>query len=199
VPSVLHSVNKFFTERRTLPSAALGKVLFAECPIKSTRQSRRHSTKTRILVVFLRLRRAYCTFVPVGEPLSPWPLLHALQFCLHHQLILWSSITNTWSTDNMLFIQVHVTFIPENMLHLEECIGASVASPIWEARATWLWLYILLVVTITCAGSPLYVHYHLYSCVIDYVTLVCSLPPTTSLTTLSSLTTMAYICTVIDN
>jgi hypothetical protein len=34
VPSVPHSVNKFFTERRTLPSAALGKVLFAECPIK---------------------------------------------------------------------------------------------------------------------------------------------------------------------
>jgi hypothetical protein len=27
------------TERRTLPSAALGKVGFAECPIKSTRQS----------------------------------------------------------------------------------------------------------------------------------------------------------------
>jgi hypothetical protein len=33
VPSVLHSVNKIFTERRTLPSAALGKVVFAECPI----------------------------------------------------------------------------------------------------------------------------------------------------------------------
>jgi hypothetical protein len=33
VPSVLHSVNKLFTERRTLPSAALGKVFFAECPI----------------------------------------------------------------------------------------------------------------------------------------------------------------------
>jgi hypothetical protein len=31
VPSVLHSVNKLFTERRTLPSAALGKVFFAEC------------------------------------------------------------------------------------------------------------------------------------------------------------------------
>jgi hypothetical protein len=51
VPSVLHSVNKLFTERRTLPSAALGKVFFAECPIKSTRQSRRHSAKARIPVV----------------------------------------------------------------------------------------------------------------------------------------------------
>jgi hypothetical protein len=51
VPSVLRSVNKFFTERRILPSAALGKVFFAECPIKSTRQSRWHSAKARIPVV----------------------------------------------------------------------------------------------------------------------------------------------------
>jgi hypothetical protein len=51
VPSVLHSVNKLFIERRTLPSAALDKVFFAECPIKSTRQSRRHSAKARIPVV----------------------------------------------------------------------------------------------------------------------------------------------------
>jgi hypothetical protein len=54
VTSVLHSVNKLFTERRTLPSAALGKVFFAECPIKSTQQSRRHSAKARIPVVFVR-------------------------------------------------------------------------------------------------------------------------------------------------
>jgi hypothetical protein len=51
VPSALHSVNKLFTERRTLPSAALGKVCFAECPIKSTRQSHRHLAKARIPVV----------------------------------------------------------------------------------------------------------------------------------------------------
>jgi hypothetical protein len=51
VPSVPHSVNKIFTERRNLPSAALGKVGFAECPIKSTRQSRRHLAKSRIPVV----------------------------------------------------------------------------------------------------------------------------------------------------
>jgi hypothetical protein len=38
VPSVLHSVNNLFTERRTLPRPALGKGVFAECPIKSTRQ-----------------------------------------------------------------------------------------------------------------------------------------------------------------
>jgi hypothetical protein len=35
VPSVLHSVNKLYTERRTLPSSALGKVFFAECPTKT--------------------------------------------------------------------------------------------------------------------------------------------------------------------
>jgi hypothetical protein len=51
VPSALHSVNKIFTERRTLPSAALGKVDFAECPIKNTRQSLQHSAKSRIPVV----------------------------------------------------------------------------------------------------------------------------------------------------
>jgi hypothetical protein len=53
VPSVPHSVNKTFTERRSLPSAALGKVGFAECPIKSTRQSHRHSAKSQISVVRL--------------------------------------------------------------------------------------------------------------------------------------------------
>jgi hypothetical protein len=36
-----------------LPSAALGKVGFAECPIKSTRQSRRHSAKSRIPIVYV--------------------------------------------------------------------------------------------------------------------------------------------------
>jgi hypothetical protein len=35
-----------------LPSAALGKAFFAECPIKSTRQSHRHSAKARIPVVY---------------------------------------------------------------------------------------------------------------------------------------------------
>jgi hypothetical protein len=51
VLNVLHSVNKLFIVRRTLPSAVLGKVFFGECPIKSTRQSRRHSAKARIPVV----------------------------------------------------------------------------------------------------------------------------------------------------
>jgi hypothetical protein len=36
-----------------LPSAALGKAGFAECPIKSTRQSHRHSAKARIPVVHI--------------------------------------------------------------------------------------------------------------------------------------------------
>jgi hypothetical protein len=51
VTSVLHSVNKIFTKRGNLPSAALGKVFFAEYPIKSTQQRRRHSAKGRIPVV----------------------------------------------------------------------------------------------------------------------------------------------------
>jgi hypothetical protein len=37
--------------RVTLPSAALGKVFFAECPIKNTRQRTWHSAKARIPVV----------------------------------------------------------------------------------------------------------------------------------------------------
>jgi hypothetical protein len=51
VPSVLHSVKRLVTESRTLSSAALGKALFAEFPIKGTRQRVRHSAKPRIPVV----------------------------------------------------------------------------------------------------------------------------------------------------
>jgi hypothetical protein len=51
VPSVLHSINQLVTESRTLPSAALGKAFFAECPTKGTRQRVRHSAKSRIPVV----------------------------------------------------------------------------------------------------------------------------------------------------
>jgi hypothetical protein len=51
VPSVLHSVNHLITESRNSPSAALGKATFAECPTKGTRQSGRHSAKSRIPVV----------------------------------------------------------------------------------------------------------------------------------------------------
>jgi hypothetical protein len=51
VPSVLHSVNQLVTESRSSPSAALGKASFAECPTKGTRQSVRHSAKSRIPVV----------------------------------------------------------------------------------------------------------------------------------------------------
>jgi hypothetical protein len=40
VPSVLHSVSEIVTECGTLPSAALGKGIFVECPTKSTRQRR---------------------------------------------------------------------------------------------------------------------------------------------------------------
>jgi hypothetical protein len=41
VPRVLLSVNTIVTESKTLPSAALGKGFFVECPTKSTRQSAR--------------------------------------------------------------------------------------------------------------------------------------------------------------
>jgi hypothetical protein len=52
VPSVQHSVKGFFAEILTLPSAALGKAFFAECPTKGTRQRIQHSAKPRIPVVF---------------------------------------------------------------------------------------------------------------------------------------------------
>jgi hypothetical protein len=51
VPSVLLSVKMLVTESQALPSAALGKAVFAECPRKGTRQSGRHSAKSRIPVV----------------------------------------------------------------------------------------------------------------------------------------------------
>ena len=38
VSSVQHSVKRLVAESLTLPSAALGKAFFAECPTKSTRQ-----------------------------------------------------------------------------------------------------------------------------------------------------------------
>jgi hypothetical protein len=52
VPRVLHSVNELVAESRTLPSAALGKGFFVECPTKSTRKSSWHSAKARIPVVY---------------------------------------------------------------------------------------------------------------------------------------------------
>jgi hypothetical protein len=59
VPSVQHSVKRLFAERLTLPSAALGKAFFAECPTKGTRQRRQHSAKPRIPVVVLG-REFFC-------------------------------------------------------------------------------------------------------------------------------------------
>jgi hypothetical protein len=53
VPRVLVSVNVVVIESRTSPSAALGKDFFAECPTKNTRQSAKHSAKSRILVVLV--------------------------------------------------------------------------------------------------------------------------------------------------
>jgi hypothetical protein len=51
VPRVLLSVNAVITESRTLPSAALGKDFFVECPTKSTPQSAEHSAKSQIPVM----------------------------------------------------------------------------------------------------------------------------------------------------
>jgi hypothetical protein len=53
VPSVQHSVKGLCAESLTLPSAALGKDVFAECPTKCTRQRMQHSAKPRIPVVIL--------------------------------------------------------------------------------------------------------------------------------------------------
>jgi hypothetical protein len=53
VPSVQHSVKGLCVESLTLPSAALGKAFFAECPTKCTRQRIQHSAKPRILVVHI--------------------------------------------------------------------------------------------------------------------------------------------------
>jgi hypothetical protein len=77
VPSVLHSVNKLFTERRTLSSAALGKVGFAECPIKkhlakppaldkepNSGSARAWQRRTRVLDDERRLLRLSTAIVP---------------------------------------------------------------------------------------------------------------------------------------
>jgi hypothetical protein len=53
VPSVQHSVKGLFVESLTLPSAALSKAFFAECPTKSTRQRIQHSAKPRIPIVYV--------------------------------------------------------------------------------------------------------------------------------------------------
>jgi hypothetical protein len=52
VPSVQHSVKGLFAESLTLPSAALDKAFFAECPTKGTRQRMQHSAKPAIPVVY---------------------------------------------------------------------------------------------------------------------------------------------------
>jgi hypothetical protein len=56
VPSVQHSVKRLVAESLTLPSAALGKAFFAECPTKGIRQRDRHSAKPRIPVMCLYMQ-----------------------------------------------------------------------------------------------------------------------------------------------
>jgi hypothetical protein len=55
MPSVQHSVKGLFAESLTLPSVALGKAFFVECPTKGTRQRIQHSAKPRIPVVYLSI------------------------------------------------------------------------------------------------------------------------------------------------
>jgi hypothetical protein len=50
VPSVQHSVKGLFAESLTLPSAALCKAFFAECPTKDTRQRIQHSAKPPVVI-----------------------------------------------------------------------------------------------------------------------------------------------------
>jgi hypothetical protein len=54
VPSVQHSVKSLVAESLALPSAALGKSFFAECPTKGTRQRFQHSAKPWIPVVSVK-------------------------------------------------------------------------------------------------------------------------------------------------
>jgi hypothetical protein len=63
VPSVQHSVNVLFAESLTLPSAALGKAFFAECPKKGTRQRIQHSAKPRIPVVNIKRALSMHTYI----------------------------------------------------------------------------------------------------------------------------------------
>jgi hypothetical protein len=74
LPSVQNSVKGLCAESLTLPSAALGKAFFAECPTKGTRQKIQHSAKPRIPVVHRAKRsrahtesRCFCASVDPGE------------------------------------------------------------------------------------------------------------------------------------
>jgi hypothetical protein len=70
VPSVQHSVKRLFAESLTLPSVALGKAVFAECPIKGNRQRGQHSAKPRIPVVLLvRVHTMLACLLPLARSL----------------------------------------------------------------------------------------------------------------------------------
>jgi hypothetical protein len=79
VPSVQHSVKRLVAESLTLPSAALGKAFFAECPTKGTRQRGRHSAKPRIPVVQLRIRAGTWSY-----PKHPPMLIELATTCRCH-------------------------------------------------------------------------------------------------------------------
>jgi hypothetical protein len=83
VPSVQHSVKRLFAESLTLPRVALGKAVFAECPIKGTRQRGQHSAKPRIPVVIASHPRPYDKKISPTDPTSPYEehffLIHVLR------------------------------------------------------------------------------------------------------------------------
>jgi hypothetical protein len=67
VPSVQHSVKSLIAERLVLPSAALGKSFFAECPTKGTRQRFQHSAKPWIPVVYPPYFHTYIQTNAIGS------------------------------------------------------------------------------------------------------------------------------------
>ena len=59
VPNKTHSAKKTLDKMHLcrVPKKTLGKAVFAECPIKYTRQSFRHSAKCRFPVVYIILNQ----------------------------------------------------------------------------------------------------------------------------------------------
>jgi hypothetical protein len=92
IPSVQHSVKSLVAESLALPSAALVKAFFAECPTKGTRQRLQHSAKPWIPVVLAFLSSSRL-FVPRAE----WR--RALQAARSHSFS-WS----IWLTGTKMFL-----------------------------------------------------------------------------------------------
>jgi hypothetical protein len=120
VPSVEHSVKGFFAEILTLPSAALGKAFFAECPTKGTRQRRQHSAKPAIPVVTVLgsswaswVRGRVCLATLTGDLSgNHWMTLRALLPL--YRSITTCSIKDGWSTASGLMPGTEKMTCPPN-------------------------------------------------------------------------------------